>query len=65
MVSSPVRPPGTVPVSQQSNDTEAVFDQTAQGLGSLQLPSGQLFGTDGIRGKAGSFNHALNCGEQF
>ncbi len=53
MVSSPVRPTGTVPVGQQSNGTEAVFARSARGIGSLQLPPGPLFGTDGIRGKAG------------
>lgn len=58
MVSSPVRPTGTVPVSQQLIDTEAVVERSLKGLGGLQLPAGPLFGTDGIRGKAGDLLNA-------
>ncbi|WOD40455.1 phosphoglucosamine mutase [Nodosilinea sp. E11] len=53
MVSSPVRPPGIVPADKPSKGTETTAELSALGLGRLQLPSGPLFGTDGIRGKAG------------
>ncbi len=51
MVSSPVRPPGMVSAGQQSNVLN--HQRTASGFGGLSLPAGPLFGTDGIRGKAG------------
>ena len=77
MVSSPVRPAGTVPAEPQRNGANATFNQTGpnkagpsetgpgagldrpsaerrrSGLGGLDLPPGPLFGTDGIRGRAG------------
>ncbi|MFQ4138858.1 phosphoglucosamine mutase [Nodosilinea sp. PGN35] len=53
MVSSPVRPTGTVPVGHQVGNTEIVIEPAAKGFGSRALPPGSLFGTDGIRGKAG------------
>jgi phosphoglucosamine mutase len=51
MVSSPVRPPGTAPAGQPINVSN--HQRTASGFGGLSLPAGPLFGTDGIRGKAG------------
>jgi phosphoglucosamine mutase len=51
MVSSPVRPPGTAPAGHQS--IVANHQRAASGFGGLSLPAGPLFGTDGIRGKAG------------
>lgn len=55
MVSSPVRPTGTVPLGQQQSGSGSATapDSLAKGLTKLPLPSGPLFGTDGIRGKAG------------
>lgn len=58
MVSSPVRPTGTVPIGHQLSGSEVVFEQPGKGLGGLQLPPGPLFGTDGIRGKAGDLLNA-------
>lgn len=58
MVSSPVRPTGTVPVSQQLIDTEAIVERSPISLGGIQLPTGPLFGTDGIRGRAGDLLNA-------
>ena len=51
MVSSPVRLAGAVPIGQQRS-TDGVTG-TTRGMGGAKLPSGPLFGTDGIRGKAG------------
>ncbi|WP_228037879.1 phosphoglucosamine mutase [Nodosilinea sp. LEGE 06152] len=59
MVSSPVRPTGTVPLGQQQSGSDSPSAELlgtgsfAPGLARLPLPSGPLFGTDGIRGKAG------------
>lgn len=50
MVSSPVRPTGSPPDGHRSNDRSHDF---AGALAGLKLPQSPLFGTDGIRGKAG------------
>jgi len=50
MVSSPVRPAGSSPVGQRLDDRSQGF---LHGLGGVSLSSAPLFGTDGIRGKAG------------
>lgn len=53
MVSSPVRPTGTVPIGAQISGIETVANPAAKGFGGQALPPGPLFGTDGIRGRAG------------
>ncbi|MGF1570024.1 MAG: phosphoglucosamine mutase [Nodosilinea sp.] len=50
MVSSPVRPTHSLPASQRLDSRAQAL---ATGLGGLPLPNSPLFGTDGIRGKAG------------
>lgn len=53
MVSSPVRPTGIVPLDSQNGDNIKVAEPIVQGFAGLSLPPGPLFGTDGIRGRAG------------
>lgn len=53
MVSSPVRPTGGVPAGQRSDSLESHSQGFVDRLGGLHLPNTPLFGTDGIRGKAG------------
>ncbi len=50
MVSSPVRPMDTSPPNQGLSQCSEAF---SNGLSTLRLPNSPLFGTDGIRGKAG------------
>lgn len=55
MVSSPVRPAGRLPAAQRCDSRSEVF---SNGLQALNLPNAPLFGTDGIRGKAGDLLNA-------
>jgi phosphoglucosamine mutase len=50
MVKAPVRSLDSLPIGQRFNSHSKVF---FDGLNGLQLPGFPLFGTDGIRGKAG------------